>query len=392
VDAARWKEQSSTIGLAWGRVTTESGDPRLSVSWADRVQEFSDPRVDRRGRLRAVELVASGNEALPADVRLSWKGTWERVGGETLSAPATRVFGGARVSRGLSLSPDWSLETALSLSVADDATAASPSVGLTWSAAPGVRVWGRAGQGVRLPTFGDLFLRPGAGVRPNPDLSPEKIRLDAEVGAEAQGAGGVLRVRSAAFYRRTDNPIIWLPSVVAVWQPMNAGWLTAVGLETSVTWNPKGRWGAEASATLQRSRMGFTRTSAPLAYQPAASGRIAVEHRIRVGGGIRADVELKGPRRSSITGPHELRAFGLVNLRGRQTFHIEGFDATLEAELRNVLDTTYERIELFPEPGRSLELRITLRPSGRTRLQADAANRSLGSTSPGRDRSQKERS
>jgi len=329
------------------------------------------------------------------------------VAGEVFSAPTTRVSGGARFARTLPLSPDWSVETALSVAAADQATAASPSVGLLWSHAPGLRIWGRAGQGVRLPTFGDLFLRPGTGARPNPDLSPEKIRLDAEVGAEATGADGVLTVRSTAFYRHTNDPIIWLPSVVAVWQPINAGWLTALGLETSAAWNPEGRWGAETSVTLQRSRIGFTRSSSPLAYQPAVSGRIALERKGRSGGGIRADLELKGARKSSITGPHELRAFGLVNLRGRQTFHIEGFDAILDAEVRNVLNTTYERIELFPEPGRSLELRVTLRPNRRARLQAHAANRSLGSVTverdaslaagrepagPGRHRSQKERS
>lgn len=117
------------------------------------------------------------------------------------------------------------------------------------------------------------------------------------------------------------------------------------------------------------------------------------------------DLELRGARRSSVYGPHELRPFGLLNFRGRQTFHIEGFDAVLEGGLLNVLDTTYERIELFPEPGRSMELRLTLRPMGPRNLQADTTNRSLGAepvaddssssgreaTGPGRNRSSQDR-
>jgi outer membrane receptor protein involved in Fe transport len=229
-----------------------------------------------------------------------------------------------------------------------------------------------------LPTFGDLYLRAGGGATPNPDLRPERVVIDGEVGAAYEPGRGRVRLTGATFFRHTRDPIIWLPSVVAVWSPINAGRLTAYGVETGLSVLLFPGLVLETNATVQSSRLGFEGYSNPLPYHPALSGGVALE-RSGAGPGVRLDLELEGARRTSVYGPHELPAVALLDLRANQGFRAVGVDAVIEIGLLNVLDVAYERVELFPEPGRTVEVRLSVRPGATPTLQAYRAGRSLRS-------------
>lgn len=374
-DFARWKERALTVGAALGS-TGADRSRRVSVSWARRTQAYTDARIDREDESRADQLVAFGEEPLPAAVDLTWRVTWARVYGDAVSAATARAFGGVRVARVQELSPAWSVDGALALDVSDVRTAVSPTLGLSWRAAAGTRLWARAGQGMRLPTFGDRFLRTGVGGVPNPDLQPERVVMDTEIGVSHEDEGRRVRVSGTTFFRHTRDPIVWLPSVVAVWSPINAGRLTAYGLETGLAWTPYEGWVVGASGTFQSSRLAFEGYSSPMPYLPAVSGALSLE-RSGAGGRVRADLELKGARRTSIYGPHELPPLALLSLRANRRVHALGFEAVVEVGLLNVLDVAYERVELFPEPGRSMEVRLELRPASRGNLQSNRAGRSF---------------
>jgi outer membrane receptor protein involved in Fe transport len=233
----------------------------------------------------------------------------------------------------------------------------SPTLGVRWRPRPSLRLWARAGRAFRLPTFGDVFLRSGNGTRSDPDLRPERVELDSEIGARVTGGDSGFGAGVTAFLRLTRDPILWLPSVVSVWTPINGGFLRARGVEASVGWVPAPGWQVGLNGTIQSSRLGFDGYANPLPYQAHLSSRASLERR-GPGPDAREEIEVRGPRRTSMFGPQQLPAVALVGIRGRQELTVAGFDAVLEVGVSNVLDAAYERVELFPEPGRRFEIRI----------------------------------
>jgi hypothetical protein len=204
------------------------------------------------------------------------------------------------------------------------------------------------------------------------------------LGAAHADRAGRLQLTATTFVRHTRNPIIWLPSVTSVWRPLNAGRLTAFGLETRIAWASGGGWSARASGTIQDSRLYFDDYSSARPYQPRLSGVVSLERR-GAGPDGRVDLEVRGARRTSVYGPHELPPLALLSLRARQAFHTLGLAGVLEVGVSNVLDVAYERVELFPEPGRTVEVRLELTPRRTRNLQATGANGSFRPEEPEAD-------
>ncbi|MDH3733150.1 MAG: TonB-dependent receptor [Gemmatimonadota bacterium] len=378
-DQARWRERLALVGVSVGGETRRPGVPtpaRISLSWSGREQIYSDARRGVADSLRADQVVFTVAEVLPGHLDMTWRGTWARVSGQAIAQPTTRLAAGVRVSRSFHPVSGLSLDPALGFDVSDVASAVSPSLGAAWRTTETSRIWARAGQGLRLPTFGDLFLRPGTGAVPNPDLRPERVTLDSELGWAWKERDAGADLSATVFYRHTRDPIIWLPSVVAVWRPLNAGKLTAYGIEAHAGVSPWRGWSARATVTLQTSELGFENYANPLPYHPHVSGSVSLERR-GAGPDARLDVEVLGPRRTNVFGPHELPTIALIDIRGRQAAHVLGLHTVIELGVSNVLDVSYESVELFPEPGRTFEIRLNVTPGGSGRLQANRSGRSL---------------
>ena len=361
-DDARWRERSGSIGLAYGASPTSSGDgdPRVAATWSGRTQRYLDPRIDRSDSLRADQIVLTGRERLPWRVDADWRGTWTRVSGSAFDGRSERAVVGVLLSRTSNLPAGWSTHAGLGLDGATGVGAVvSPTVGVSWRPRPELHLWARAGQAFRLPSFGDVFLRSGAGARPNPDLRPERVELDSELGGRVLDVDSGLEAGATVFLRLTRDPILWLPSVISVWSPINAGRLRAYGIESSVGWVPARGWKLGVNGTIQSSRLGFDGYSTPLPYHAHLSGSASVERR-GPGPDARLDFEIQGPRRTSVFGPHELPTVALIEVRVRQGVTFAKLTAVLEVGVSNVLDAAYERVELFPEPGRRFEVRIDL--------------------------------
>ncbi|MDX1392988.1 MAG: TonB-dependent receptor [Gemmatimonadota bacterium] len=374
-DLARWRESRASLGVAYG-TDERNGAPRLSIGWSRNRQTYTDERVGRRESVAGDQLVATGRELLTPGVGLEWRAGWSRLTGDVVGDEARRIVAGVSLRKALDAGDGWSFVGGVSLDGSDVGFAVSPSLTVRRQVSSSTSMWVRAGQGYRLPTLGDLYLRPGLGASPNPDLAPERVRLDAELGVSMDPAGGEWRLELATFYRDTRDPIIWLPSVISVWSPLNAGRLRALGLQGAAALVPAPGWTIRMVGTVQDSRLGFEDYTDPLPYQPAWSGSASAERR-GPGPDVRADVEIRGPRRTSIFGPHELPPFALLDIRVRQPFTAAGLGAVLEVGVSNVLDVAYERVELFPEPGRSLEVRLELGPAASPSLQGAAADRSF---------------
>ena len=74
------------------------------------------------------------------------------------------------------------------------------------------------------PTLGDQFFRDAVGIEPNPDLRPERVPSEWEVGAGARGAlgRGVDASLDVTLYRGdVRGMIVWAPDFRFVWSPRN---------------------------------------------------------------------------------------------------------------------------------------------------------------------------
>lgn len=359
-DQARWEDAS------WQAALEARPGARIAAGGAARFRtvRYRDPRVEEESRHATSDL------RFRARIRPDRAGRWEaaarlaveEAGGDRLRTAPARPSVGLTVSRRVGANP-LELRPALAFDAAAGATAWSPSLAATARPGPAWDLWARAGRAFRPPTFSDLYFASARGVRPNPDLRPERVAFDGELGATWRPVGGRLRLRAAGFVRVTESPIVWLPSSVAVWSPRNLERLTARGAELDLTIEPGRGWALQAAGTAEASRLGSGTADDRLPYVPALRGRIAVERRGSAGA-ARAELRAVGARTTTLAGTHRLPPFAVLDVTGRAGVEVGGIPLELRVGVRNVLDATYELVELFPEPGRSLEARLTVGPLG----------------------------
>jgi outer membrane receptor protein involved in Fe transport len=349
----------ATAGLDASRV-------EASASYGWRSLAYRASSADPESVQEVRELRLAGDVDLPAvPVTVGARLTRESVEGDLIEGAPGRVVGGVRVAAALSAGP-FRVNPALSVDVSGDLVAASPELSAMWLVNSSTRIWGRVGQGFRLPTFGDLHFASQYQLRPNPGLQPERISFDSEAGASTRtSAGGILLKASAtAWARHTNNPIVWLASSVAVWSPRNLGELWATGLELVVELEPAepGRigWRAQVAGTVQRSRVGFGSNRNPLPYEPRSIGRLSLE---AWNGAIGSRVDLRhtGARTTGLAATRTLPAFTTVDVSARRSFAAGLFRLGLFLRVENVLDHRHQLIELFPEPGRHFTVRLEAR-------------------------------
>src|SRR5690606_29519096 len=114
------------------------------------------------------------------------------------------------------------------------------------------------------PTLGDQFFRDAVGVEPNPDLRPERVPSEWEVGAGARGAlgRGVDALLDLTLYRGdVRGMIVWAPDFRFIWSPRNFDVRRAgAGVR------------AEVTALRQRLQLGLTHTYARVTYAGNGNG------------------------------------------------------------------------------------------------------------------------
>ncbi|MFQ5746671.1 MAG: TonB-dependent receptor [Gemmatimonadota bacterium] len=353
-DDARWAQEAVRIGFGLGRTGGASAGAVLrrqriafTASTGDSREEIWDARL-------------TGNLRVPGlGLRLAGRLERETVDGDGLEGVPGRWSGGGRIERpleaeGLEIAPSVALDAARGT------RALSPelSVARTWPS--GVQGWARIGRGFRLPTFGDLYFASSYGVRSNPDLRAEVVTLDGEIGASVplRVAGRSLRARIVLHGRRTRDPIVWLASSAAVWSPRNLEALRSVGIEGSVRLDDAGApWTGGLWIAGLRSRLGFGSNRNSLPYEPDLSGGAMVERRWSAMA-VRGELRVTGSRTTSIAGTRRLPVFATLDLAWRGSLKFLSVPASIQLTIDNLLDERYELVELFPEPGRTAELRL----------------------------------
>ena len=356
-DDRSWTVAAGVDETSW-RASVSYGSHRLgyraSSSTAETAQTVGDFRLAGDVQL---------DPGIP--VTLGARLSHETVAGAAIEGRPARTVVGGYAALALSMQ-GIRVDPAVSLDVARGVYAFSPDLTVTWLAGAATRIWTRVGQGFRLPTFGDLYFASQYRVRPNANLEPERITLDAELGGSTSVSTGALRVEAsgAAWLRHTEDPIVWLASSVAVWSPQNLGQLRSSGLEVELgVMAPRPRgvgWRVQVAGTLQRSRVGFGQNRNPLPYEPSAAGRLTLETWWGPSG-ARLDVRYTGPRTTSVAATRSIGGYTTFDVSASHSLKARHMRLGLIARIENVLDQRYELIELYPEAGRRFVLRLEAR-------------------------------
>jgi len=356
-DDRSWMFAAGVEQTRW-RTSVSYGSHRLAY----RASGSSEETAQTVGGLRL-----SGDVQLDPGVPLTLGArlSHEAVAGDAIEGRPGRAVVGGRVA--LALGTDGvRVDPSISLDVARGVSVFSPDLTVTWIASSATRIWTRVGQGFRLPTFGDLYFASQYRVRPNPELQPERTTLDAELGGSTSASTGALRVEASGsvWLRHTEDPIVWLASSVAVWSPQNLGELRSSGLELELgvaSRRPRRvGWRVQLAGTLQRSRVGFGQNRNPLPYEPAGTGRLTLETWWGSTGG-RLDMRYTGPRTTSVAATRSIDGYTTFDVSATHSLNARSMRLGLIARIENVMDQRYELIELYPEVGRRLVLRLEAR-------------------------------
>lgn len=359
-DDARWADRRAIGTVDW-RGTRAGFAGR--VGWSESAWE---PGNGGPGSGRNALVFGLGGDARSGgllDLELAGRLSVESLRGDDLPGGVRRVRAGGSLGRTLR-SGRLEVRPALSLDGTEGSWAFSPELGVGAAIGSGLALRARAGQAFRLPTMADLYLSPALQVRSNPDLDPERVRLDLELGLSGQWSLGnyELAAELAGWYRQTEDPIVWLASAAARWSPQNLDHLSSTGLESGLylSTDPASAtgWKITATGTLDRSRLGFGANRNPLPYRPASVGAVGL-HRWSRPVSARVLIRWTGPRTTTVAGTRSLPGFATFDLAAALRLPLRSVPLELEGRVDNLLDRYYELVELYPEPGRRFS--ITLR-------------------------------
>jgi hypothetical protein len=360
-DLARWKQGRGLASLGWqgSRIGVSGRYGWSRTQWDPGTAIGSTAIRDARVLGGGLEIVTGGPEKLELASRVSL----EELEGDDLPDDVRRLMAGGSVARSFQ-SGSFLVRPAVSVDGTSSRAAVSPEVAIEARIGYGMTLRTRLGQAFRMPTLADLSLSPGLRVRSNPDLEPERVIVDAELGlGGSREAGGFeLSGELAGWYRRTEDPIVWLASAAALWTPRNLDRLVSYGIEATLeaSTDPAADrgWLLTAAGTLDRSRLGFGSNQNPVPYRPGSTAAIGLQRRqeaLSIGGWVR----WTGPRTTTVAGTRSLAGFTTIDfaLAWRPPIGAPGIE--VEGRVDNLLDGYYELVELYPEPGRRFS--ITLR-------------------------------
>ncbi|TFG51357.1 MAG: TonB-dependent receptor, partial [Gemmatimonadales bacterium] len=209
-----------------------------------------------------------------------------------------------------------------------------------------------AGSAVTAPVLADLFFREGNGVRVNPNLQPERVRWEVEVGARHAGRVEGLEVELGlrGFAGRVDDMVLWgqSPGYRFAWMPQNFDVIRRGG-EATMTIRPLQRFRVSASGSLSR----LTRPwdGAPqLPYRPVYTVAATATWDAAVWR-LDARWHLVSERNRDYSGVNQMPSYALLGV-GVEVSPYRGF--RLRADLEDALDRQPAYIAGYPTSGRSL--------------------------------------
>ena len=209
-----------------------------------------------------------------------------------------------------------------------------------------------ASKNFRMPTFNDLYWKPGG----NGDLVPESsYQIDLGQHLELGAASFNLN----AYYIATKDMIRWLPNSLGIWSPSNIDEVHMYGFEGEVvlTYPIQNKQNLVARSNYAYTVSENQATDAQLIYVPFHRANASVAYNLS-SLGIFYQHLYSGP--VSIIGG-ELKAYQVANVG--VTFDLKGegkLNYSLGITLNNLFNAYYENVALRPMPNRNIQTQVTL--------------------------------
>lgn len=218
----------------------------------------------------------------------------------------------------------------------------------------------------RVPTMNDLYWNPGG----NPDLEPENSWNLHAGGAYVYQKGENVQSRIALdiYNIFIDNLIQWVPGDAGIWSAQNVQKIWSRGVEISSKtdfqmygFNGYFRFGYNFTPSTYRetSPDGSDAKDKQLIYIPLHK----VVETFYAGKGKFYGMftySLTGKRYVQSDNTKSLPAYSLLDFYGGATFKISKTNFRLQAEIRNLMNKTYQSVLYYPEPGISFSLNLLI--------------------------------
>ena len=218
----------------------------------------------------------------------------------------------------------------------------------------------------RVPTMNDKYWIPGG----NPDLLPESSWNIQAGAAYSYHRGDNIQSKIAIdFYSLLiDNLIQWVPGDQGIWSPQNVQKVWSRGVEISSKTDFK-MYGFNGYF-----RFGYNYT--PSSYRQTASNGSDVQNKQLIYIPLHKVVEtfyagkgkyytmfsysLTGKRYVQSNNEKSLPAYSLLDFYAGATFKTPKSGFRLQAEIRNLMNKTYQSVLYYPEPGISFSLNLLI--------------------------------
>lgn len=213
----------------------------------------------------------------------------------------------------------------------------------------------------RVPTMNDRFWEPGG----NPDLKPES-GWNQEMGLTYQlpmNEKKALQLSVNAYNMLITNLIQWVNISTTVWSPQNVNKVWSRGLESSLQLLHDGvkvKTSLKASyayspSTIIRS----VKSDQQLIYIPLHRGQVHADIQFATYSAYIHCI-FTGKRFTTQDNSDELPGYALINASLQKSFHLHETRFFLRIELRNLMNTKYQVMKYYPEPGFSFMTQVNI--------------------------------
>ena len=234
----------------------------------------------------------------------------------------------------------------------------SPRFGASWAAGR-LNLHLSWGQSFSAPTLSDQFFQEGVLVQPNPDLRPERVRGEWQIGAGLTSMNiRPLAVRGevVAYRSDVDGMILWQPNFRFVWSPGNFDVLRrGVDASLHLTHQPS-RVSLRGSYSLTEVEYAGPVLGGQVTYRP--------RHSAAVGAGVpfgifRTDLDARfvGERRTVAGSPlNALPAYWIVDVGIAARFSLGSWASEAFLRIENLFDERAALLADYPLPSRAIRL------------------------------------
>ena len=379
---ARQEMERGRASLAWRRRSAGGGLSALLSATGQRVR-YADPAppagvaYDDTTRVRQGTLRLEADRLAAGGLLRGWgwgaEGSLQRVEAGVLDGEAPRVrrdlgifahaAGAVDVAgreAGLSAEGRGDRDGGRGRFFVTRALTAGTSVG-------GIRLQVASRSSYSPPSLGDQFFRAGVGVRPNPDLGPERVPNEWEATAGwTRGIGGAeVSTHLAAYRGDVRGMIVWLPDFRFRWSPRNVDALRSGAEARAEAHLPAAGLRLHGSYSLARVTYAAEEArGVQLAYRPRHGARAGAAWS-RGGWRVDAAARYTGTRYPAAAPVNALPGFWTTSLRAGREWRLGGWTLDAAVDADRLLDERDSLIAGFPEPGRRvrLDVRVARAPS-----------------------------